>query len=145
MRVDYKTRSLPYTHVRTNPGPDPAEDEEALLDFRRAPDRRARKRPRTGQEGVKKDRWNAENERSDDHRPAAEAVGQGPAADRSDCAGEHQRRRQRAVETGTVAHLSVPGRGEPAGRRSGRSGNTASLGAVHGRTLCCSPPHLAPA
>ncbi len=30
MRVDYKNRSLPYTHFRTNPGPSPAEDEKTL-------------------------------------------------------------------------------------------------------------------
>lgn len=30
MRVDYKTRSLPYTHFKTNPGPGPAEDEKTL-------------------------------------------------------------------------------------------------------------------
>jgi len=30
MRVDYRNRSLPYTHVKTNPGPDPAEDEKTL-------------------------------------------------------------------------------------------------------------------
>ncbi|HEX4301864.1 MAG TPA: ISNCY family transposase, partial [Rhizomicrobium sp.] len=30
MRVDYKTRSLPYTHFKTNPGPDPAADEKTL-------------------------------------------------------------------------------------------------------------------
>jgi hypothetical protein len=30
MRVDYKNRSLPYTHFRTNPGPDPADDEKTL-------------------------------------------------------------------------------------------------------------------
>ena len=30
MRVDYRNRSLPYTHFKTNPGPDPAEDEKTL-------------------------------------------------------------------------------------------------------------------
>ena len=30
MRVDYKARSLPYTHFRTHPGPGPAEDEKTL-------------------------------------------------------------------------------------------------------------------
>ena len=30
MRVDYKNRSLPYTHFKTKPGPDPAEDEKTL-------------------------------------------------------------------------------------------------------------------
>jgi transposase len=30
MRIDYKNRSLPYTHFKTNPGPDPAEDEKTL-------------------------------------------------------------------------------------------------------------------
>ena len=30
MRVDYKNRSLPYTHFKTHPGPDPAEDEKTL-------------------------------------------------------------------------------------------------------------------
>jgi transposase len=30
MRIDYKNRSLPYTHFRTNPGPSPAEDEKTL-------------------------------------------------------------------------------------------------------------------
>ena len=30
MRVDYKNRSLPYTHFKTNPGPDSAEDEKTL-------------------------------------------------------------------------------------------------------------------
>ncbi len=30
MRVDYKNRGLPYTHFKTNPGPDPAEDEKTL-------------------------------------------------------------------------------------------------------------------
>jgi len=30
MRVDYKNRSLPCTHFKTNPGPDPAEDEKTL-------------------------------------------------------------------------------------------------------------------
>jgi transposase len=30
MRIDYKNRSLPYTHVKTRPGPDPAEDEKSL-------------------------------------------------------------------------------------------------------------------
>ena len=30
MRVDYKSRSLPYTHFKTNPGPDPAEDEKTI-------------------------------------------------------------------------------------------------------------------
>ena len=30
MRVEYKTRNLTYTHFKTNPGPDPAEDEKTL-------------------------------------------------------------------------------------------------------------------
>jgi transposase len=30
MRIDYKNRSLPYTHFKTNPGPGPAEDEKTL-------------------------------------------------------------------------------------------------------------------
>jgi transposase len=30
MRIDYKNRSLPYTHFKTNPGPDPAQDEKTL-------------------------------------------------------------------------------------------------------------------
>jgi transposase len=30
LRIDYKNRSLPYTHFKTNPGPDPAEDEKTL-------------------------------------------------------------------------------------------------------------------
>ena len=30
MRIDYKNRNLPYTHVKTRPGPDPAEDEKSL-------------------------------------------------------------------------------------------------------------------
>ncbi len=30
MRIDYKNRSLPYTHFKTNPGPDPLEDEKTL-------------------------------------------------------------------------------------------------------------------
>ena len=30
MRVDYKNRSLAYTHFKTNPGPNPAEDEKTL-------------------------------------------------------------------------------------------------------------------
>ncbi len=30
MRIDYKNRSLPYTHFKTNPGPSPAEDEKTL-------------------------------------------------------------------------------------------------------------------
>ena len=30
MRIDYKNRSLPYTHFRTNPGPSPAEYEKTL-------------------------------------------------------------------------------------------------------------------
>ena len=30
MRIDYKNRSLPYTHFKTHPGPDPAEDEKTL-------------------------------------------------------------------------------------------------------------------
>jgi transposase len=30
MRIDYKNRSLHYTHFKTNPGPDPAEDEKTL-------------------------------------------------------------------------------------------------------------------
>jgi transposase len=30
MRVDYKNRSLPCTHFKTSPGPDPAEDEKTL-------------------------------------------------------------------------------------------------------------------
>lgn len=30
MRVDFKNRSLSYTHFKTNPGPDPAEDEKSL-------------------------------------------------------------------------------------------------------------------
>jgi transposase len=30
MRIDYKGRSLPYTHFKTNPGPDPAEDDKTL-------------------------------------------------------------------------------------------------------------------
>ncbi len=30
MRIDYKNRSLPYTHFKTNPSPDPAEDEKTL-------------------------------------------------------------------------------------------------------------------
>ena len=30
MRVDYKARSLPYTHFKTHPGPGPAEDEKTL-------------------------------------------------------------------------------------------------------------------
>jgi transposase len=30
MRIDYKNRSLSYTHFKTNPGPDPAEDEKTL-------------------------------------------------------------------------------------------------------------------
>ena len=30
MRIDYKNRSLPYTHFRTNPGPKPAQDEKTL-------------------------------------------------------------------------------------------------------------------
>ena len=30
MRVDYKNRSLPYTHFKTNPAPDPAEDDKTL-------------------------------------------------------------------------------------------------------------------
>lgn len=30
MRIDYKNRSLPYTHLKTNPGPGPAEDEKTL-------------------------------------------------------------------------------------------------------------------
>jgi len=30
MRIDYKNRNLSYTHFKTNPGPDPAEDEKTL-------------------------------------------------------------------------------------------------------------------
>jgi hypothetical protein len=30
MRVDYKSRSLPYTHIRTSRGPEPVEDEKTL-------------------------------------------------------------------------------------------------------------------
>ena len=30
MRIDYKNRSLPYTHFKTNPGPEPAQDEKTL-------------------------------------------------------------------------------------------------------------------
>ena len=30
MRVDYKNRSLPYTHFKTHPGPNPTEDEKTL-------------------------------------------------------------------------------------------------------------------
>lgn len=30
MRIDYRNRSLPYTHFKTNPGPDPTEDEKTL-------------------------------------------------------------------------------------------------------------------
>ena len=30
MRIDYKNRSLPYTHFKTSPGPNPVEDEKTL-------------------------------------------------------------------------------------------------------------------
>ena len=30
MRIGRKNRSLPYTHFRTNPGPEPAEEEKTL-------------------------------------------------------------------------------------------------------------------
>ncbi len=30
MRIDYKNRSLPYTHFKTHPGPGPAGDEKTL-------------------------------------------------------------------------------------------------------------------
>ena len=30
MRVAYKGRALPYTHFKTRPGPEPAEDEKTL-------------------------------------------------------------------------------------------------------------------